>query len=58
MDVGSSTDEDTTYDTGTQEGSHVEVGPILDRVVCFLSTLYDFLEHLFLYVNISTVVGC
>jgi hypothetical protein len=28
-DVGSSTNEDTTYDTRTWEGSHVELAPLL-----------------------------
>jgi hypothetical protein len=46
---GSSTDEDTAYDTHTLEGSHVELGPILDRVVCFLSTLYRFFKRCFFY---------
>jgi hypothetical protein len=45
--VGSFTDEDTTHDTRTQEGSHVEMGSVLERVGCFLSTLYDFFEHCF-----------
>jgi hypothetical protein len=44
---GSSVNEDTTHDTRTREGSHVELGPVLDHVVCFLSTLYAFLEHCF-----------
>jgi hypothetical protein len=39
MDVGSSGDEDTPYDTRTQDGSHVELGSILDHVVCFLATM-------------------
>jgi hypothetical protein len=30
----------TLYDTCTREGSHVEQGPILDRVVCCLPTLF------------------
>jgi hypothetical protein len=44
---GSSTDKDTTYDTHTREGSHVELAPVLDPVVCFLSTLYLFFERCF-----------
>jgi hypothetical protein len=47
VDVGSSIDEDTTNDTRTQDSSHVELGPVLDRVVCFLSTLYGFSGHCF-----------
>jgi hypothetical protein len=43
-DVGSSADEDTPYDMRTWEGSHVELGPVLDHVVCFVSTLYDFCD--------------
>jgi hypothetical protein len=39
-DGGSSDNEDTVYDTRTQEGSHVEQGPVLDRVVCCLLTLF------------------
>jgi hypothetical protein len=39
-DGGSSSDEDTVYDTRTREGSHVEQGPVLDRVVCYLPTLF------------------
>jgi hypothetical protein len=39
-DGGSSDDEDTVYDTRTQEGSHVEQGPVLEHVVCCLSTLF------------------
>jgi hypothetical protein len=41
-DGGSSSDDDTIYDTHTQEGSHVELGPILVHMVCFLSTLFHF----------------
>jgi hypothetical protein len=41
-DGGSSDDEDTMYDMRTQEGSHVEQGPVLDRVVCCLPTLFRF----------------
>jgi hypothetical protein len=44
MDGGSSTNEDTPYDTRTQEESHVELGPVRDRVVCFLLTLFRFFE--------------
>jgi hypothetical protein len=39
-DGGSSDDEDTVYDMHTREGSHVEQGPVLDRVVCCLPTLF------------------
>jgi hypothetical protein len=57
-DDGSSDDEDTIYDTRTQEGSHVEQGPVLDRVVCCLVTLFRFCNEMFLSFEISTVVGC
>jgi hypothetical protein len=39
-DGGSFDDEDTIYDTRTQEGSHVEQGPVLNCVVCW--TLFRF----------------
>jgi hypothetical protein len=39
---GSSNDEDTMCDTRTMKGSHVEQGPVPDRVVCFLLTLFCF----------------
>jgi hypothetical protein len=48
-----STKEDTTYDTHTREGSYVELGPILDHVLCFLSTLYNFLECCFFMLHID-----
>jgi hypothetical protein len=42
-------DEDTVYDTRTWEGSHVEQGPILDRVVCCLPTLFRFCTNVSFY---------
>jgi hypothetical protein len=53
----SSVDEDTTYDMRTQKGSHVEMAPILDHLVCFLLTLPLF-RTMFVSINISSVVGC
>jgi hypothetical protein len=35
-DIASSDDENTTYDVRGREGQAVELGPILDRVVCSL----------------------
>jgi hypothetical protein len=49
VDGGSPDDEDTIYDTHTQEGSHVELGPILDCVVCFLLTLFRFSNDVSFY---------
>jgi hypothetical protein len=51
--VGSSGDEDTPYDTRTWDGSHVELAQLL--IVWLLFTAF---AMLFLYINISTVVGC
>jgi hypothetical protein len=48
VNVGSSEDEDTLYDTRTRDGSHVETGLVLDHVVCFLSILYMLFKHCFL----------
>jgi hypothetical protein len=48
-DGGSSDDEDTMYDTRTREGSHVEQGHILDRVVCYLLTLFRFCNNVSFY---------
>jgi hypothetical protein len=48
-DGGFSDDDNTIYDMCTQEGSHVELGPILDRVVCFLPTLFCFFSAFSFY---------
>jgi hypothetical protein len=48
-DGRSSDDENTVYDTCTREGSHVEQGPILDRVVCYLLTLFCFCNDVSFY---------
>jgi hypothetical protein len=57
VDGGSSDDEDTMYDTRTREGSHVEQGPILDRVVCCLSTFSAFVM-MFHSIEILMDAGC
>jgi hypothetical protein len=57
-DDGSSNDEDTIYDTRTWEGSHVEQGPVLDRVVCCLVTLFRFCNEMCPSFEILIVVGC
>jgi hypothetical protein len=49
VDSGSSNNEDTVYDMHTQEGSHVEQGLILDRVVCCLLTLFRFCNNVSFY---------
>jgi hypothetical protein len=49
VDGGSSNDEDTMYDTRTWEGLHVEQGPILDCVVCYLLTLFCFCNNVSCY---------
>jgi hypothetical protein len=56
-DSGSSNDEDTVYNTRTREGSHVEQGPILNHVVCCLSTLFHLCNDVF-SIQISVVAGC
>jgi hypothetical protein len=48
-DSGSSDDEDTVYDMHTQEGSHVEQGPVLGCVVCCLPTLFCFCHDVSFY---------
>jgi hypothetical protein len=48
-DGGSFDDKDTVYDTRTREGSHVEHGLILDRVVCCLSTLFHLCNDVSFY---------
>lgn len=53
VDGGLSDDEDTVYDMRTQEGSHVEQGPILDRVVCCLLTLFRLCNDVSFYSNID-----
>jgi hypothetical protein len=57
-DGGSSSDEDTVYDTRTREGSYVEQGPIPDRVVCRLPTLFLLCSMPTLSIEISSVAGC
>jgi hypothetical protein len=49
IDDGSSDDEDTMYDTRTREGLHVEQGPVLDRVVCCLLTLFRYCNDVSFY---------
>jgi hypothetical protein len=49
VDGGSANDEDTMYDTRTWEGSHVEQGPVLDCVVCYLLTLFRFYNDVSCY---------
>jgi hypothetical protein len=49
MNGGSSSDEDTVYDTCTWESSHVEQGPVLDRVVCCLPTIFRFCNDVSFY---------
>jgi hypothetical protein len=53
---GTSNNEDTVYDMRTQEGSHVEQGPVLNRVVCYLP-LFSAFVTMFLSIEISIVVG-
>ena len=36
--MGDSDDDNTLYDTRTREGSHVQLAPILDRVVTIFPT--------------------
>jgi hypothetical protein len=48
-DDGSSDNEDTVYETRIWEGSHVEQGPILNRVVCCLPTLFRFCNEVSFY---------
>jgi hypothetical protein len=50
---GSSDDEDTIYDARTREGSHVEQGPVLNRVVCYLATLFRFCNDVSFYSNMD-----
>jgi hypothetical protein len=52
-DDSSSTNEDTTYNTRTREGSHVELGLVLDRVVCLLWTLFCLSNSISFYKHIN-----
>jgi hypothetical protein len=52
-DGGSSNNEDTVYDAHTREGSTIEQGPILDRVVCYLATLLCFYNDVSFYSNMD-----
>jgi hypothetical protein len=49
VDDGSSDDEDTVYDMRTREDSHVEQGPVLDRVICYLLTPFCFCNNVSFY---------
>jgi hypothetical protein len=48
VDIASSDDDNTTYDTQTHEGSHVQLAPVLDRVVSFQSICFGFSDRKFL----------
>ena len=48
-DDGFSDNEDTVYDTRTREGSHVEQGLVLDRVICYLLTPFRFYNDVSFY---------
>jgi hypothetical protein len=48
-DGGSSDDEDTVYDMRPREGSHVEQGPVLNRVICCLLTLFHLCKDVSFY---------
>jgi hypothetical protein len=47
VEIASLDDANTTYDTQTREGSHVELALVLDRVVSFLSICFGFLDRKF-----------
>jgi hypothetical protein len=52
-DGGSSDDEDNIYDACTRQGSTVELGPVIDRVVCYLATLFCFCNDVSFYSNMD-----
>jgi hypothetical protein len=47
-EITSSDDDNTTYDTQTHVGSHVQLAPILDHMVSFLSICSRFSHRMFL----------